>query len=295
MDAIILCAGEGTRLRPLTLHKAKPVIPVVCEPILSHILGELEKYGIFRAAANIWHRQEDFLDFCEASGASPVRLSLVPEKTLLGTGGGISNVAAHLQSTGPVLVHNGDIYTDADLSSVIREHRASGAMLTLLTRDGEPEIETIGNEVIDIAGRLGKKGENAWKFTGISIWDSEALEYLPRPGVFGDAVDTMVSILKAAPGAIKAHNIGDALWTDIGTPDEYLELHRRLLGKEVYSKENIELPPGVRVDGFLCLCRNARIGAGSVLEDVIVWPDSEIPQGSVLNRAVVGPFGILRI
>jgi len=279
----------------MTLHRAKPLVPVLCTPILGHILESLEANGIFRAAANVWYRKEDLLAYGETLAEIPVRFSLVPEKRLLGTGGGIANVAAKLNPSGPVLVHNGDIYTNADLSAAIREHRLSGALLTLLVREGNPEVTTVRDEVVDIANRLGTQGECTQKFSGISVWEPDAFKYLPQPGEPGDAIDAIVSILKDRPGSIRTYDIGNALWSDIGTPNEYLELHRKLIGNQVHLSEGIALPMGVQIEGFLCTCSGSKIGAGCRLKDVVVWPESEIAPGSQLERAIVGPFGVSRV
>jgi len=295
MEAIILCAGEGTRLRPLTHHVAKPLFPVLCEPLLGRILDNLIEHGIYRAAANVFYRREDFFGFVEAGVTSIVNLSLVQEDELLGTGGGIANVAANLRPKGTFIVHTGDVYAEIDFTSAIRSHRASGAKLTFLVRSGAKEIITENDVVVDINGRLGAQGDTARKFTGISIWEPEILEFMPRAGTPGNAVDGWLGAIRAFPGEIRVFDIGESLWADIGTTRDYVALHKELLCGENFVPGGVEIPPGVRLESNVCICSGAKIGEGCELRDVVVWQGGEISPGTVLDGAIVGPFGIHRL
>ncbi len=295
MEAIILCAGEGTRLRPLSNHLPKPLFPVVCEPLLSSILDNLARHGIFRAVANVWYRKEDFLEFAQEHSGGEVLLSLVPEEKLLGTGGGIANVADHIKPKGTFLVHTGDIFSIIDLTSAIREHRASDARLTFLVRKGAREIFTREGAVVDINSQIGAESDSAWKFTGISIWEPEILEFMPRPGTPGGAVEGWISAIREFPGQIRFHDIGDALWSDIGTPWDYLELHRKLLDGDNFVAKRVDYAHGVRMRGNVCICGGARIASGCSLRDTVIWPGCEIGPGTILDSAIVGPFGIHRV
>ncbi len=294
MQAIILCAGEGTRLRSLTLHLPKPLFPVLCRPLLEHILGTLAEHGIFRATANVWYRRQDFMDFV-GDYRGDTLLSLVPEDKLLGTGGGIANIGANIDIDDTFIVHTGDIFCDIDFTSAIRQHRASGAKLTFLVRKGAKEIFAHGDEVVDINCEIGLTGDSAWKFTGISIWEPEILDYMPRPGNPGGAVKGWIRAILENPGAIRIHDIGDAIWADIGTPRDYVELHKNLLGGENHIAKGVNLPAGVNLRGNVCICSGAEIGAGCILADVVIWPGGKIPAGTSLEAAVVGPFGIHRL
>ncbi len=292
MQAIILCAGEGTRLKPLSNYLPKPLFPVLCEPLLGHILDNMAKHGIFRVAANVWFRKEDFLEFAESRSGGGVLFSLVPEEDLLGTGGGIANVAEKLRPQGTFLVHTGDIFAEIDFTTAIRVHRESGAALTFLVRRGAREILANGYSVVDINGIIGTQSDSAWKFTGVSLWEPEMLDFMPRPGASGGAVEGWIEAIRALPGKIRFYDIGDALWTDIGTPRDYLELHSRLLCGGNHISKFAEIGSGARLDSGVCVCSGARIGEKCSLRDVVVWPNCDIPAGISLEKAIVGPFGI---
>ncbi|MCD6502087.1 NDP-sugar synthase [bacterium] len=294
MDAIILSAGEGTRLRPMTLHRPKPLMPVLCEPIFEHIVSSLSSNGISRAAVNLHYLGERFAAYLNLRRASNIELRPVFEDNILGTGGGISNAAAVLDGDGPILVHNGDVYAEIDLAEAIGSHGKSGALVTLLVRDGTPEIATNGDIVDDIAGRLANNGAARHQFTGISIWERDAISALPRPGTSGCAIDAICRLIVSHPESVRAFHIGDALWCDIGTPAAYLDLHRRLIGERELFPKGFSPAKDTVIEGFLCACEGARIGAGCRLRDVIVWPDGNIPPKTRLENAIVGPFGIFR-
>jgi mannose-1-phosphate guanylyltransferase len=268
---------------------------VVCEPLLGSILDNLARHGIFRAVANVWYRKEDFLESAQERSGGEVLFSIVPEENLLGTGGGIANVAAHVKPKGTFIVHTGDIFSNIDLTSAIRPHRASGAKLTFLVRRGAREIFARANEVVDINGQIGAESESAGKFTGISIWEPEILEFMPRPGTPGGAVEGWISAIRELPGQILIHDIGDALWTDIGTPKNYLELHRKLLDGENFVAKGVKFSHGVQMRGNVCICEGARIASGCSLRDTVIWPGCEIGLGTILDGAIVGPFGIYRL
>jgi len=268
---------------------------VVCEPLLGSILDNLAYHGIFRAVANVWYRKEDFLEFAQKRSGGEVLFSLVPEENLLGTGGGIANVAAHVKPKGTFIVHTGDIFSNIDLTSAIRQHRGSGAKLTFLVRRGAREIFVRGDEVVDINGQIGAESESAWKFTGISIWEPEVLEFMPRPGTPGGAVEGWISAIRQFPGQLRIHDIGDALWKDIGTPKDYLELHRQLLDGDNFVAKGVDYAHGVRMRGNVCICGGARIASGCSLCDTVIWAGCEIAPGTILDSAIVGPFGVHRI
>ncbi|MCK5833700.1 NDP-sugar synthase [bacterium] len=294
MDAIILSAGEGTRLRPLTLHKAKPLVPILCKPLIEHIISNLESSGIFRAVVNLWYRSEEMQGYIENRQSTGMKLFPVVEERLLGTGGGISNAAMALDGSEPVLVHNGDIFANIDFTPAIIRHRESGSAITLFVRDGAPEVTVIGGDAIDIVGKIGIEDGNKYKFTGISIWDRRALSYLTPPRQPGCAVEAIAEIIRREKGAVRIEHIGSALWSDVGTVSSYLELHRRLLSINRIYPDNFELPLGVRTDGFLCCCDGAKICAGATLKDVVLWKGSVVQPGKSIEKAVVGPFGVVR-
>ena len=104
-----------------------------------------------------------------------------------------------------------------------------------------------------------------------------------------------ISAIRENRGAIRIHDISDAIWADIGQPQDYIELHKKLLSGENSVAKGIHLPAGVNLRGNVCICPGAKVGAGCSLKDIVIWPGGEIPAGTALDGAIVGPFGVHRL
>jgi mannose-1-phosphate guanylyltransferase/phosphomannomutase len=129
MRALILAAGEGTRLRPLTLERPKPMLPVGGRPILEHLIALLRRYGVVEIAINLHYKPEAILDYFGDGSDFGVSLTYSYEERLLGSAGAARRLAWFFDS--PFLVLYGDVLTDLDLSALVNRHRATGAVATL--------------------------------------------------------------------------------------------------------------------------------------------------------------------
>ncbi len=292
MDAIILSAGEGRRLRPMTLHLPKPLIPVSCEPFIEFTIRRLESAGVFRCAVNIWYKAEMIEQYLSKRRKDGMEILPIKEKELYGTGGGISNAASLISGEEPIVVHNCDIYADINMKEPMIEHRASEALVTLLVKKGSSEVNTSNGYVVDIAGKFGNNGEKSYKFTGISIWEREALKYLPLPGNTGCEIESLAKMISCGE-KVRYFDIGDSFWCDIGSCKGYMEIHKYLYDNTQITNKFYD--KGIRIKGFFYACEGAKIGEGSRIENVVVWAGGEIRAGEEIENAIIGPFGVIRI
>ncbi len=152
MKAMVLAAGLGTRLRPLTDILPKPLLPVAGRPLLEWNLLLLKRHGITEVIINLHHLGEQIVRALGDGARLGLRLAYSHEPTLQGTGGGIKQAAPFLKD-GAFLVLNGDTLSDCDLTALIATHRASGALATLAVRD-DPEAATWGPVALDAQGRI---------------------------------------------------------------------------------------------------------------------------------------------
>src|SRR5437879_12831 len=152
MKAMVLAAGLGTRLRPLTETLPKPLLPVAGRPILEWNLLLLKRHGITEAIINLHHLGDQIVRALGDGARFGLRLAYSHEPTLQGNSGGIKT-AAHFLMDGPFLVHNGDTLSECDLTALIAAHRASAALATLAVRD-DPEASTWGPVTLDAHGRI---------------------------------------------------------------------------------------------------------------------------------------------
>src|SRR5262245_2864602 len=168
--AMILAAGLGTRLRPLTTELPKPLVPVGDRPVLAHIAEHLARAGILEAALNTHHLAEAFGP--SRLGSLPLRLTVIHEPVILGTGGGIAN-AARVLGEGDVIVWNGDILAELDVAALLLAHRTSAALATMAVAPCSSGEGTVGlgagGEVVRVRGERFGDEVSGGDFLGIVV------------------------------------------------------------------------------------------------------------------------------
>jgi NDP-sugar pyrophosphorylase family protein/aminoglycoside/choline kinase family phosphotransferase len=266
----ILCAGLGTRLRPITDHLPKPLLPVLGRPLLDRIIERLAPHARGRIAVNL-HWKGASIERWIAASPYAHRTVLFHEEPILGTGGALRN-AARLLRGGEFLVHNGDILTDLDPVRLIDAHRASGALATLAVRD-EPGINTVG---VEGDGTFAGVGEDAGgvrrvTFTGVAVYSPRFLRFLPGGA---SPVTRAWERARLAGFRIATLDCSDAAWSDLGTPQSYARALFGLLRAEgercfVHPRARLSV---VRTEGFVVVEEGAEEGAGVRLENAVVLP-----------------------
>lgn len=190
MKAMILAAGEGVRLRPLTLKTPKALLPVADRPLILHLLAWFRRHGISDVAINVHHLADAVIDTLRDGADLGMSLTYSHEETLLGTAGGVKRMADFLE--GPFVVHYGDVLTDFDLSEMARFHREAGAIATLaVVNMAEPRVA--GVVEMDDSGRItafsekpdGRSNSPRLENGGTYLLEKEALQFVP-PGEASD-------------------------------------------------------------------------------------------------------------
>jgi NDP-sugar pyrophosphorylase family protein len=231
MKAMVLAAGLGTRLRPVTETLPKPLLPVAGRPILEWNLLLLKRHGITEVIINLHHLGEQIVSALGDGARLGLRLAYSHEPTLQGTGGGIKQAAPFLQD-GPFLVLNGDTLSDCDLTALIAAHRASGALATLALRD-DPDAATWGPVTLDAHGRILQIKGNpplaepraalpACMFAGIHVMEQTVLSAMPSGP--GSIIDVYGSLLRQGRPLHGYRMSG--YWSDIGTLERYHQVQR---------------------------------------------------------------------
>ena len=233
MRAMILAAGLGTRLRPLSNSVPKPLLPVAGRPLIVWNLFLLRRYGITEAIINLHHLGHLIEKELGDGSRFGMRLAYSREPAILGTGGGIKQAEGFFGGA-PFLVLNGDTLLDLDLAAVTGFHTRRGALATLVVRD-DPEVVQWGavevdeqQRVISITGRGRAKADPTVKperrmFAGVHVMDSRLLKPVP--------LDRESSIIDAYVEAIKRGDrvLGyrmEGYWSDVGTPECYARVQR---------------------------------------------------------------------
>ena len=288
-QAVILAGGQGTRLRPLTLARAKPVVPLLNRPFLAHQLALLRDHGVSDAILACSYRVDDVRAALGDGADLGVTLRYVVEQEPLGTGGGVAN-ASDLAS-GTVFVLNGDILTDADLSAMRRFHEECRSRATIfLVPVADPR--QYGLVETDADGRLRAFREKPTADeeitsntinAGIYLLDAALLKRIPR--------DRPVSIEREFFPALIADGIrcfgwhAPAYWRDIGSPAAYREAQMDLLEGRARM---LLPPPGERRDGSWIA------GGGTAAADArLLAPAVVGPRVALAPRCQVGPLAVI--
>ena len=319
LPAVILVGGEGTRLRPLTARRPKPMLPLVDRPLLAYTFEHLHRHGVERALLSCGYLPTQIREHFGEEAALPLEYCV--EEEPLGTGGAIAFAARRLGRT--FLALNGDSLRAADLGELVRFHRERGARATILltpvadpTRYGLVRLHGDGRVAAFLEKPRPEEIDTDLINAGVYVLEPEVLELIPparavsiEREVFPRLVEEGTVYGLALPG----------YWLDVGTPESYLQAHRDvlernlpsevgdLLGRDysyvdpsarvsgdarlvppVFVGADAEIHPGVRVGSLAVVGAGAEIGAGSVVEQAVVQPGASVGSGCSVIRAIVG-------
>lgn len=307
-QAFVLGAGLGLRLRPMTEHMPKPLVPIFNKRLITFAMDHLRSIGVDSFVINT-HRLPEQFDAVFGTGEyEGLPVKLVHEPDLLETGGGIKNAEPSLRRDEPFVTYSGDILTDIDLQPLIDEHFASGNDVTLgLREDGlSTDIALQDGRVTDIAGKFGIKG--TCDFAGVAIWSPAIFERIPakKKTSFIPVVQKWIR----EGGKIGGVPLNSGKWFNIGSRAGYLEAHRTIAeepwkpayvtdaGWPVRVAPDADIDPSAKLSGVCSVGSGSRVGAEAVLEDTIVWAGAQIASRSDLRNCIVRSHkkaeGILR-
>ncbi len=283
MQAILLAAGLGTRLRPYTEHRPKPLFPIINRPLLVILLQKLRDAGCTRIVVNCHHLADQIKN--ELVADPDIHVQHEPE--ILGIGGSLRKALPHF-SNEPVLVMNGDIYHDIDLAALYNCHQRNQYKVTLAMHDF-PRFNTVAVSGDRICSFKKCNQEMKLAFTGIHVVDSEVLELIPSAGFF-HIIDLYQKL--ACEAQVGAFNTGNCFWRDIGTPADYLDLHRELLtdaeGKfRWHVAASAHVASDVVLTDWGVIGEGCVVGSGVCLARSVVWDNAVVASGSVVENAIV--------
>jgi len=299
MRAIVLSAGYGTRLWPLTEDRTKPAIPILGKPLVGYVAEYLASYGIDEIVVNLHHRPESVRKALGDGSRFGVKLHYVEEPVILGTSGALDNTREFFERETFVVV-NGKIITDIDLSAALETHRRTNALATLVLlpntrRERFSVIETEDGR-IKAFGRMPAENDTGpapLMFTGIHILEPRILDYVPR-GVFSDSVIDVYPQAMAKGETIAAH-VATGKWRELSTLKRYLDISIELLqetGKPYVAGVNTVLAENASVTDSV-LWDDVRVGAGARINRAVLADDVVIRDGEVIENAVVVPRALV--
>jgi len=299
MKAMVLAAGLGLRMRPLTLLRAKPALPVLNRPLLHWTMARLARAGVRDVVVNLHHLPETVTGVLGTGRRFGLRIRYSHEPVVLGTGGG-PRAVRELFGDEPVLIVNGDVLFDFDLRRLIEAHRASGARATLALRRNpvpyaySPVVTDRSGRILSIAGRPRRARGEVAMFASVHVLDPALLERLPE-GASDSVRDLYIPLL--GEGA-RLHGVRTrGAWYDFGRPALYRDAQLRLLPGR--GRDRVLVDGKARVAATARLRRSvvggrARVAAGARVERSVLWEGAVVEAGARLSGAIVATGGVVR-
>ncbi|MDF1615073.1 sugar phosphate nucleotidyltransferase [Desulfurivibrio dismutans] len=304
MQAMILAAGLGTRLRPHTLRRPKPLFPILDQPLLLRIIDDLRWAGCRRMVVNAFHLRQQIV----ALLAGQPDIEVQQEDQELGTGGGLRRAWPRFGDQ-PVLVVNGDIFHDIDYRRVMVHHRQAGNDATLVLHDQPPhnkvQVDAELN-ILSFSAPLSPAGAGqpvpadnglavSWAFTGIQVIEPALLELMPARG-FYHSIDWYRQLIVRGR-RVRGMTVSGHCWHDIGTPEDYLALHGKLLSARnerrtpFWLGAEVVLGREISFSDWVAVGRRAVLGDGVQLRRCVVWDGVEVPAGTVAEDTIFSGAG----
>ena len=297
MKAMILAAGFGTRLFPLTIDRTKPAIPFLGKPLVGYVAEYLARYGFNDLVVNLHHEPGSVRRALGDGSDFGVKISYsVEQPSILGTAGALAH-AHELLGDETFLVVNGKIITDIDLGSAIASHKSSGAIGTMVLLPNRAferftVVETDGSRVTGFGEMADETAEDErdperppLMYTGIQILEPRVFDYIPRDG-YSDIVPTFYNPAIAAGEHINAH-VASGRWYELSTIPRYLDISLDMLnGRDVCIGRDSDIALGSSVHNSV-IWDNVIVHDGARLERTIIADGVEIPAGSEYTNAAI--------
>ncbi len=303
--AMIMSAGVGSRLEPLTFTVPKPLIPIANKPVMDILLEKLRNIGITNVIANTYYLADKIIDRYKNNNLG-INFNYIKEETLSGTAGGLKKCQSFFTKGDVFVVLSGDGLTNADIQKGIEKHLASNAVATIgIKRIPHEEVSHFGVVVTDKNGFIKEfqekpsveKAKSNYINTGIYIFNYEIFDYIPENTFYDFAKNVFPELLKKC--GINTFEINE-YWTDIGTISQYKQSHKDLFeglcefqhapiheqngGKYISQSE---IPSDTEFRGVSTIGFNCKLGKNVVIQNCIIWDNVEIADNTVLKNCII--------
>lgn len=290
MDAILLVGGQGTRLRPLTAHRHKSLVPLLNRPAIDYLFDWLERSGMRRVILALGQRNEDLADAYPAGRRGGLEILPIIERERLESGGAIRNAVRTAGISDRFVVVNGDIYVDFDLHAALEAHAERNAVLTMALKP-MTDVSAYGVAVCDgegvITGFVEKPppGTAAGNLVNAGVWIFEPglVDEIPAGAVRVE--ETLFPSLVARRRTVLGHQF-EGMWADLGTPARYLAASRALL------QFHNEIAPGARLSATAnvtgtAIGANSQVAMGATVQDSIIWDGVTVGAGVHISDSIL--------
>jgi NDP-sugar pyrophosphorylase family protein len=323
MRAILLAGGQGTRLRPLTLHTPKPIVSIFDRPFLQYQIDVLRQVPeVDEVVLSLNYRPERIEEVFGDGSALGIRIRYGVEPEPLGTGGAIRFAAGDYRGA-PLIVFNGDVFTSVDLAALVALHRERKAKATIvLTPVDNPsayglvETDAAGNVQAFVEKPRPEEIRCNTINAGIYVLEPEMLERIPLGRPSSVERDYFPSLIR--DGEVFVAHVNTGYWIDIGTPEKYRQAHRdimtgrfaaepfaaaaggivvspsarvdsrAILAAPCFVGDDASVSAGARLGAFTTIGAGCEIGPAAVVDGAILWRDTRVGAGARLDAILAG-------
>jgi NDP-sugar pyrophosphorylase family protein len=323
---MVLAAGVGTRLDPLTTQIPKPLVPVANKPVMEYIINLLLQHGFTQVSVNLHHLPDSIKNYFGDGSAFGLKINYLFENTLSGDAGGVRGCMEHL-CDGTFVVIMGDLLTDAKLGSLVEQHKKMKALATIALKP-VTDVSQFGVAVLDSEGWITEfqekphpdEARSNLASTGIYIFEPAIFDFIPKTGVYAFGKQLFPQLLKE-----KQRVLGlsiESYWSDVGTLAQYRQSNfdilngkftANLAGKQInderfcsWQSDTAKVDPGSFIEGNLVLGNNSVIKAnakivgnvvigddciieeGVLIQDTVIWSGSYIGRNAKIKNSVLG-------
>ncbi len=322
LTAMVLAAGVGSRLDPLTRQFPKPMVPFGNRPVMEHLVNLVKRHGFTRTVSNVHYLPDKVTRYFGDGAALGIEMHFVHERELTGDAGGVRACRSFLQD-GTFIVVMGDLITDLDLTYVVKQHKDKGALATVALKQ-VIDVERFGVAVLDRDGRIQGFQEKPAReealsnlvSAGVYVFEPEIFQYLPEAGPVGFGRNIFPMLVQKGLPIFGVEVWG--YWSDIGTISQYRTstadalngmIDLEILGEQIpqgwlgekstISEQtqitgpilvgrNSRISDSVRINGYAVIGDNCIIEPGAELQDAIIWSGSVIGANSMIRNSVIG-------
>lgn len=308
IKAMIMAAGMGSRLEPITLIMPKPLIPVMNRPLMDILLGQLYSIGIKDVISNTYYLSNQIIDRYKKNNLG-INFNYIKETELSGTAGGMKKCQYFFDEGEDFVVMSGDVLTNADIKQAIKHHKESGAIATIGVKQVPHEkVSHFGVVVTDKDGYITEfqekpsveEAKSNLINTGIYVFNYRIFDYIPENTFYDFAKNVFPNLL--AERQINTFEVNE-YWNDIGTIAQYKQSiqdvfngvfkieHSKICDTNLgsYICGNSKISPTVRFMGNSTVGNNCKIGEYVMLNNCIVLDNAEIKTGTELSNCIVVP------
>ena len=308
LKAMVMAAGMGSRLEPITLKLPKPLIPVMNRPLMDIILSQLHNIGVNEVISNTYYLANQIIDRYKSNKLG-IKFNYIKETELSGTAGGVKKCQFFFDEGEDFIVISGDVLTTADIKEGIEIHKKSGAIATIGVKQVPHELVShFGVVVTDEKGYITEfqekppleEAKSNLINTGIYIFNYKIFDYIPENTFYDIAKNVFPKLL--TEGQINTFKIAE-YWNDIGTIGQYKQSiqdvfnglckieHTPIIETNLgsYISETSRIPSTVRFMGNNVIGSNVKLGEYIMLDNCVVMDGAEVKTGSELSNCVILP------